>query len=110
MIKFRNFLIEVVKIKYNSTTLNRAKNRILDAQYASNKNTSSILQKYKNSLNDKIKAANATKNVKEEVGGTATPANNIGSGNIAGSGGLGGEPGVKRKNKKKLIMGVVKRK
>jgi hypothetical protein len=49
--------------------------------------------------------------LKEEVaGGTATPASNIGDGNIAGSGGSAGEPGVTKKNKKKLIMGVVKRK
>ena len=35
--------------------------------------------------------------VKEEGEGGGVPANNIGSGNIAGSGGKGGEPGVSRK-------------
>jgi hypothetical protein len=39
------------------------------------------------------------------AGGMGTaPANNVGSGNIAGTGGKAGEPGVSRKRKSPVIM------
>jgi hypothetical protein len=51
--------------------------------------------------------------VKEDgigIGG-AVPVNNVGGGNIAGSGGKGGEPGVNPKNKKgPVLIQMAKRK
>jgi len=39
------------------------------------------------------------------------PANNVGGGNIAGVGvGPAGEPGIKKKKKKSIVMGMLKRK
>jgi hypothetical protein len=43
------------------------------------------------------------------VGG-AGPTNVVGSGDIAGTGGKGGEPGVDKKKKKNPVMGYVNRK
>ena len=38
------------------------------------------------------------------------PVNNVGGGNIAGLGvGAAGEPGIKKKNKKSIVMGLLKR-
>jgi len=43
--------------------------------------------------------------VKEDgMGGGVVAANNVGSGNIAGSGGKGGEPGVNPKKKKGPVL------
>jgi hypothetical protein len=46
--------------------------------------------------------------VKEEGEGGGVPTNNVGGGNIAGSGGKGGEPGVSRK--RNPLMSFFKRK
>ena len=46
--------------------------------------------------------------VKEDGIGGGAPANNVGGGNIAGSGGKGGEPGVSKK--KNPVMSFFKRK
>lgn len=49
--------------------------------------------------------------VKEDgmgAGAVGAPANNVGSGNIAGSGGAGGEPGVSKK--RNPVMSFFKRK
>jgi hypothetical protein len=47
----------------------------------------------------------------KEDGMGAVPANNAGSGNIAGIGvGPAGEPGIKKKKKKSIVMGMLKRK
>ena len=46
--------------------------------------------------------------VKEDGEGGA-PVNAVGSGNIAGTGGKGGEPGVSRKKKGPIIMKMVRR-
>lgn len=43
-----------------------------------------------------------------EDGMTGAPANNVGGGNIAGSGGAGGEPGVSKK--RNPVMSSIKRK
>lgn len=43
-----------------------------------------------------------------EEGMAGAPANNVGSGNIAGSGGAGGEPGVSKK--RNPVMSFIKRK
>jgi hypothetical protein len=50
--------------------------------------------------------------VKEDgMGGGVVAANNVGAGNIAGSGGKGGEPGVNPKNKKgPVLIQMAKRK
>ena len=43
--------------------------------------------------------------VKEDgMAGGVVPANNVGAGNIAGSGGKGGEPGVNKNKKKGPIL------
>ena len=42
------------------------------------------------------------------AGAAGTPANNVGGGNIAGSGGAGGEPGVSKK--RNPLMSFFKRK
>ena len=44
----------------------------------------------------------------KEDGMAAAPANNVGGGNIAGSGGSGGEPGVSKK--RNPVMSFLKRK
>jgi hypothetical protein len=46
------------------------------------------------------------------AGGGAVPTNNVGSGNIAGTGGKGGEPGVdmKKKRKSPIMLGMGNRK
>jgi len=47
--------------------------------------------------------------IKEDgMAGGVVPANNVGSGNIAGSGGKGGEPGVSKK--RNPVMSFFKRK
>jgi hypothetical protein len=47
----------------------------------------------------------------KEDGMSAAPANVVSSGAVAGSGGLGGEPGVKPKSKKtSIMMNIFKRK
>jgi hypothetical protein len=46
--------------------------------------------------------------VVKEDGMAGAPANNVGGGNIAGSGGAGGEPGVSKK--RNPVMSFVKRK
>jgi hypothetical protein len=50
--------------------------------------------------------------VKEDgaMGASAGPANVVGSGAIAGTGGKGGEPGVSKKKKNPIMMAMVKRK
>jgi hypothetical protein len=51
------------------------------------------------------------KHMKEDgmgTGAVGAPANNVGSGNIAGSGGAGGEPGVSKK--RNPVMSFFKRK
>ena len=51
------------------------------------------------------------KHMKEDgmgAGAVGAPANNVGSGNIAGSGGAGGEPGVSKK--RNPVMSFFKRK
>ena len=50
--------------------------------------------------------------VKEDgMAGGVVPANNVGGGNIAGTGGRGGEPGVNPKNKKgPVLIQMAKRK
>ena len=50
--------------------------------------------------------------VKEDgMAGGVVPANNVGAGNIAGSGGRGGEPGVNTKKKKgPVLIQMAKRK
>lgn len=51
------------------------------------------------------------KHMKEDgmgAGSVGAPVNNVGSGNIAGSGGAGGEPGVSKK--RNPVMSFIKRK
>lgn len=48
--------------------------------------------------------------IKEDGMGAGAPTNNAGSGNVAGIGvGPAGEPGVKKKKKKSIVMGMLTR-
>lgn len=44
------------------------------------------------------------KQIREEMGGSAGPANAVSTGAIAGTGEKGGEPGVNRRRKKNVVI------
>ena len=106
------------------------KGTIQGLKFATEKDAKDSVKKIKNSGRShahKIQAAVAMEQRAKEMGKTTAaavyrkyinsmkknedaPANNVGSGNIAGVGvGPAGEPGIKKKKKKTIVMGNIKR-
>jgi hypothetical protein len=96
MLSFKNFLGPEATKKQDQQEINRQKKHLADK--AKENHEQSEREGGGGAAEAKAKSyENARGNIKEDGAMAAAPTNNVGIGAVAGSGGLGGEPGVSKK-------------